>query len=427
MRILVISNTPWANDNSFGNSFSNIFEGIPDLQFANIYLRYGQPENHFDMCFFQITERSLLQNLKNSKELSGRRIFMGEKVALTEKPVGSGFDQARKMRWQILFWARDAVWKIGRWKSVQLKKFLDDFSPELIFQPVYSKPYIIDLVLFVKEYTNAPMLGYISDDNYTLRQFSLSPLYWADRLWSRKKVKAVIEKCEILYVISQVQKKEYERIFTPPCKILTKCGDFSGSVPEWALSGHTVRMLYTGNIGSGRWESLALIAAAASRLNREGDSIEFDIYTATPLTKKMKRALDTAESRLHGPVSYEEILKLQSESDILVHAEGLSLRSRMAVHQSFSTKLVDYFFVGKCIFAVGTEDMASIQHLKENDAAVIAEKASMVYKQLKWLISDTSRILEYGKKAYHCGERHHGKVQMQEMLKQDLQKVAYKR
>ena len=83
MRILVISNTPWANDNSFGNSFSNIFEGIPDLQFANIYLRYGQPENHFDMCFFQITERSLLQNLKNSKELSGIRIFMGEKVALT--------------------------------------------------------------------------------------------------------------------------------------------------------------------------------------------------------------------------------------------------------------------------------------------------------------------------------------------------------
>lgn len=75
MKILVVSDTPWANDNSFGNSFSNIFEGMQDVQFANIYLRYGQPENDFDMLFFQITEKSLLRNLKNPKEPSGIQVF----------------------------------------------------------------------------------------------------------------------------------------------------------------------------------------------------------------------------------------------------------------------------------------------------------------------------------------------------------------
>lgn len=424
MKILVVSDTPWANDNSFGNSFSNIFGGIQDLQFANIYLRHGQPDNDFDMCFFQITEKLLLRNLKNSKEPSGIQVFQnGRKDGVPMDIPVNGFDQARKMRWQILFWGRNFIWKIGRWKSDQLKSFLDEFQPDIIFQPVYFQPYINDVALFAKEYTKAPMLGYISDDNYTLRQFRISPLYWIDRLWNRQKVKEVIEKCKILYVISQIQQEEYENIFTPACKILTKCYDFSKPMPEWKLSGDTIKMIYAGNIGAGRWKSLALISSAVDKLNREGYKVQFDVYSTTSQTKKMKKALNTMGSKLHGAVSYEKVLDLQSKSDILVHAEGLSLESRMAVHQSFSTKLVDYFALGKCIFAIGTEDEASIKHLKDNHAAVVAENKSMVYYQIKWLLSDMDRILQYGKSAYLCGAKFHDKAEMQKMIMQDLNKI----
>ena len=72
MKILVISNTPWSVDNSFGNSFSNIFEGIPDLKFANIYCRPGAPKNDLDMTYYQITEKSLIKNLLNKSNPSGR-------------------------------------------------------------------------------------------------------------------------------------------------------------------------------------------------------------------------------------------------------------------------------------------------------------------------------------------------------------------
>ena len=60
MRILVISNTPWSNDNSFGNSFSNIFEGIPDIEVANIACRPGHPTSYLVKKYFQITEKSLI-------------------------------------------------------------------------------------------------------------------------------------------------------------------------------------------------------------------------------------------------------------------------------------------------------------------------------------------------------------------------------
>ena len=59
MKILILSSTPWTKDNSFGNSFSNIFEGLEDVEIANIYCKYGKPETDLVSKFFQITEKSM--------------------------------------------------------------------------------------------------------------------------------------------------------------------------------------------------------------------------------------------------------------------------------------------------------------------------------------------------------------------------------
>ena len=425
MNILVLSSTPWSNDNSFGLSYSNIFDGIDDLRFASVYCNPGQPDNPFDMVCFQITFETLVKNLKKPNVTTGR-VIIPDKSDATQRNAKEQnvFDTARKLRWQVLFWIRDFIWKIGRWNSPEFREFLDDFKPDLIFQPVYFSSYLSDIALFIKKYTGAPMVGYISDDNYTLRQFRFSPLYWIDRLYKRRKVKKVIENCDILYVISQIQKEEYEKIFTPPCKILTKCADFCEPAPEWTVPEGKIKMLYTGNLGQGRWKSLALISDAVEKLNAEGQKIELDIYSATPLTKKMKNSLSKNGSNIHPPVSFETVQTLQRETDVLVHIEGLSLKSRMAVHQSFSTKLVDYFQLGKCIFAVGKDDEASIKHLIDNGAAVVARSTHEVYEKLKNLCENRERIAHYGKKAYECGTKHHSKEEMQSMLLQDMKTVA---
>lgn len=422
MRILVVSNTPWESNNSFGNSFGNIFDGIEDLQFANIYCREGQPDNKSVVQSFQITERILIENLKKKCHLFHfkRPTYENGKEGFLDKEPSKAFNQARKLRWQVLFWGRDLIWKIGEWKSPQLLKFIDDFKPDIIFQPIYYSNYLCDIVLFIKQYTGIPMLGYISDDNYTLRQFRFSPLYWIDRLLKRRKVKAAIEKCEILYVISKTQKEEYEKIFTPPCKILTKCADFSGAMPTWSPPNKEVRLIYAGNIGSGRWKSLTFLAAAIEKLCRHGYKVKLDIYTATPLTLNMKKELDKQGSEMHGAISYGQLQQEQKRADILVHVEGLSLKSRTEVHQSFSTKLVDYFAMGKCIFAIGTRDVASIGHLIENNAAIVAEKKAEVYEKIKELLDKPEMISLYGKKAYQCGMKHHDRSKIQNMLISDL-------
>lgn len=398
---------------------------MDDLRFASVYCKTGQPNNQFDMVCFQITPQTLIANLKNSGVPTGK-VVIPDRQNATERndKEQNTYNTARKLRWQVLFWARDLIWKVGRWNSPELQKFLDDFKPDIIFQPVYFSSYLCEIPLFIKKYTGAPMVGYISDDNYTLRKFHFSPLFWIDRLYKRRKVKNLIEQCDLLYVISQIQKEEYEKIFTPPCKILTKCADFSKPAPEWEVPTGKIKILYTGNLGDSRWKSLSLIADSIKKLNSEGYDIELNIYSATPFTKKMKRALSGNGTHIHPPVSYETVQKMQREADVLVHVEGLSLKSRMAVHQSFSTKIVDYFALGKCIFAVGKDDEASVKHLIDNDAAVVAQSVSEVYEKLKDLCARREQIADYGKKAYECGARHHNKFTMQTMLKEDMNTVC---
>lgn len=424
MRILTISDTPWSSENSFGNSFSNIFKDIPELKIANISCRTVTDLDIIVSVCFEISEMSLLNNLKDKQIQSGKII---ERTTIKTNPEIRKETEikqfARKMRWQIMFWVRDFIWKIGKWDSPELRRFLDDFQPDLIFQPIYYSNYLNDIAQFCKQYTNVPMIGYISDDCYTLRQFRLSPLYWIDRLWKRRKVKKTIEQCERLYVISEIQKEEYEKIFTPPCKILTKCADFIGEPPVWANPEDTVHLLYAGNLGAGRWRSLALIAETIERLRTEGYSVELDIYTATPQTDSMRKALNCDGCGLHGAIPYAQVQELQKKADVLVHVEGLSLKSRMEVHQSFSTKLVDYFAVGKCIFAVGTPDVASIRHLLDHDAAVVASDRNAVYTELKRVLDDPKLLQDYGRKAYACGAKCHNKTTLQTMLVEDLKKA----
>lgn len=424
MKILVMSGTPWNDNNSFGNSYSNIFKGIDGIEFANIsFGRYlEQTDSEIVSKSFQVTTKMLVKNLlKKSCKVGVEGYISPEESTAQNIEQTSALKFAKKRRWQILFWVNDLLWKIGRWKTPELDKFIDDFNPDLIFQPVYYGAHMNRLVRYVKKRTGVPMLGYISDDCYTLKRFSLSPLFWIDRLIKRRGVKRTIESCEILYVISEIQRQEYEKLFTPPCKILTKCEDFSADAPDWELSKDKIKMVYAGNIGKGRGKSLELISEAVEKLNQEGIEVEFDIYTRSPLDENIFNHVGT---KLCGASSYAEIFKIQKNADIMVHAEGLSLKDRLEVHQSFSTKLVDFFKLGKCIFAVGSYDQAFAKHLIDNDAAVVADSKEKVYIKLKELLNNPQSIIDYGKKAYECGKKNHSKESIQQMLRDDLINTA---
>ena len=421
MKILIVSNSPWRNDNSFGNSFSNIFEGMENLEIANIYCKYGKPNTTIVQRFFQITEKSLINHaLKGTP--SGKEVFMEQEEQVKIDDGEKAFNAARKHKSRILYWIRTLIWKLGKWKIKELIDFIDDFKPDLLFIPIYYSGYIHSINKFIKKRWKLPCVGYVSDDVYTLRQFSLSPLFWIDRLCMRPTMKRVFSWCNPVYVISNIQKQEYAKIFGDKFKILTKCADFSpANKPAFKKPDTVLKLMYAGNISKGRFEILARLAKDIQELNANGQKFSLDIYSLSPLTDKQKAQLNLENcSRLLPAVSYQTLRALQAEADILVHAEGFSLRERLAVHQSFSTKIVDYIATNRCILAIGGSDCASIDYFIRNQSAAVATTKDEITMRLQELYERKDLLEKYAQTAWECGEKYHQKAAMQAMLADDL-------
>ncbi len=426
MKILVISNSPWDNSNSFGSTFSNFFQGVDKNNIASIYCSSGNPNTEGCSRFFKISEKSLAKSIFKRKK-AGEEVIQSTEEELEQEPVPQKglVAFAKKHRWILFFWARELLWKLGKWKGEQLDAFIDSFQPDIIVLPTYSFSYINKLALYIQKKWGLPMVSYVSDDEYTLKQFSFSPLYWINRLYQRKWVKRGIINSKILYTISKIQKEDYEKCFKAPCKVLTKFANFDELAEIKKEYGMPLKLIYTGNIGGGRWKSLKIIADALKIFNKNKTLAQMEIYTATPITKHMRQSLNIENcSEIKGRVSAEEVKKIQYNADILIHVEAKDLKNRLAVRQSFSTKLVDYFKIARPILAVGPTDVASLLHLIENDCAMVCQSKEEVVLSLKRAVNDTEYLIKLSNSAYTCGRLNHNRNSLQTSFLTDLQNIC---
>lgn len=424
IKILVVSAVPWNTSNNFGNSYSDIFSKINEFEIANVYLANGSVNDHCVSRAFEISEDMLVHNLINKKNVVGKEtaVFDNENVS----NYHLGFVQKIKNyglihRFSILYMCRDLLWKVGRWKSESLLSFIKDFKPDLIFAPINGSSYPNNIILEISKKFNLPVVGYISDDNYSFKLVNFSPLFWIRRMFIRRSVGKLIKQCKILYVISKKQKIYYDQIFGISSRILTKSfEDRRASVEEKRFC---INMVYTGNLGLNRWKSLAKIASVVDSLNKDCEKINLDIYSGTELTKAMKSCLKGKGVQFRGKVPHSRIHGIQKNADVLLHVEATDFIHKWDAMYGFSTKLVDYFSEAKPIFAYGDESQASISYLKEENAAFVATNDVEIENVLKSIVKNPSILEEYAEKSFNCGKKNHDANYFKSMLICDARTV----
>ncbi len=420
MRILVITRGCWDKSNNTGNTMDNIFGNFENCEIYNLYFRTELPKDNPCKKIFQISEQQLVKNILKKKPC-GKYVSNSSEKDSDANIEAKMYNQARKRKLTIFSLFRELIWSLGKWKNSNLDNFLDEVKPDIVFMPVYNCWYPHKVLNYIKKKTNAEIVLFHADDNYTLKQISFSPLYWLYRFRLRHWVRKSEKISSLDYAISDIQREEYSKAFKKDIKILYKGQDFTVSPEKKSSDSGVIKMVFTGNISVGRYKSLAMIGREIKKINSDKKRIELDIYTKTPMTKKMKRALDIEGAvNLKGGVDASEIMEIQRNADVLVHAESFDLKSKLAVRLSFSTKIVDYLYNSKCIFAIGPKDVASIKYLVENDAAIVAFDKKSVEEKLKALIDNPELLLLYGEKAWECGKKNHQISQIQEKLHKDF-------
>lgn len=428
IKVLVITYLPWREDNNIGNSYSNIFANTQDkYEFAHIYIRNGMPQNTLAKDYYHISIIKMMKRMFKPNLVVGERMKI-EDFSQTEKTQFSSFFKKMKMlRWPVFFLVEELAGLSKSWKTKEFDQFIDDFDPDLIFGTLPDNPLISNLMLYVKNRKNIPLVTYPWDDYYSLHLSNLSPIFWIRKMMQRHYLYKTAQASEFLYVISNLMKDEYELAFKKDCRLMFKGYNFDASKTlEKKKVEYTIQLVYMGNIGAGRWKTLALLASAIRDINVDGPKMMLNIYTLSPTDDKMKAALNIdGTSRLNLPVPNEKKQKVMDGADILLHVEPFKKSEYQFYRASFSTKLVDYFYSAKCILAVGGMT-ASTDYLVRNDAAICITDKSKIKECLMKIVDKPQLINEYAKKSWDCGLINHQIDKIQTRMYNDFKSLLPK-
>lgn len=419
-KVLVVGINPWI-DNTGINTLINFFDGWDKNSIAHIYTRAKLPNTHMCDKFFRISEPKVMKSLLKRSIKTGEEVFNSNEEAVEASQENQIYNKKHS---SLMSLAREFVWLLGKWKTKELDKFLDEYDADVLFFPVYANVYMNRLQNYIRKRTKKPVVLYVSDDNYSYKSIAKTPVSLFTRFWLRTQEKKLFKSAEKIMVIAPKQKEEYDRLFNTNSVILTKGIDFSVIPYEEKPLNKPIKMVYTGKLIIGRWLSLAKIAEALGDINKDETKVELDIYTTDTLTEEQKTKLNRNGCSVKGALTLDEVQAVQKQADILVFVESLEKEFRYTARLSFSTKITDYLKSGKCIFAVGDKDIAPIDYFNRYDSAVTATSYDEIGEKLKELINNENRIIEYSKKAYECGKEHHNAELMDKILVDTITEVA---
>lgn len=426
MKVLVISAEVWRDDTNGGNVLSNIF-GNTGYEFAQIYCNPGNPANRLCKQYYQMTDSMMINTILH-KGKPGRIINYAEYPCdqkenieeQAEQENRSFYEFFRSHRLEIFYVIRSVIWRIAKWNTPELRKFIMDYKPDLIFAPCYASHELLAIDRLAKQLTNVPMISYISDDNYGLKQFRLSLVYWLNRFVLRRNMRKTFKMYDLVYTMTEEQKNEYEKALNCKMKILRKSGDFT-KVPEKKIVNKPIRMIYAGGIYVGRWKTLAKIVDSIKKVNRDGIKIVLDIYTGNTLKKRQRKLLhDGINSIVHKSISLSELKQRYVESDVALHVESFELKYKLLSRISFSTKIIDCLSSGCATMAICWNQHSGYIYLKKHDIAICVDSIDKIPNAIDNLISNPEQIIAYAEKARNYGLEHHQQEDIKKEFMADI-------
>ncbi len=429
MKILLLLSESWNDVINPNNNLTNWFSDFPQVEIRTIS---GSSQTPFCKCckeHFLIGENDMIKSLF-TKTRAGKRFTVTdseyrENISDSQTDISNNTKIKSVFSSHLARLLRDIVWRFGKYNTAELRKFIEEFNPDIIFSQRKGSVKMCRLEKTVSSMTNAPLTAYTGDDEYSLKQFSLSPFFWIHRLWVRRWLKKVIPTYKLFYSQSKRQMDEFKKDFGVNTKFLVKCGTFSEEKIHREIHS-PIELSYIGKLYCNRWKSLSLLAKAVKEINEENNKTVFrlNIYTKDKISKKQDKLLnDKVNSVIRGGINPKDIPEVHKNTDILLHVEGLDLKNSLLTKDSFSTKVMDCMASGCAVMIISRDYHAAYRYLKEKNSAFVASSPEEIKTILQNTAGNTDLIKDYAEKVYACGKENHQRRFIQNMILTDFMKV----
>lgn len=419
-KILVLSISSW-NSKVGSNTWPLLLEMYNPNSIANISLRDEYPDSKVANHYFVISEAKILKSIFNHNTITGHKVGAvqsSEEIANQNLHVGLYKKRGFKFFYRIM---REIVWKLGNWKTKELKSFLLEFKPDVILYSMDGYIHFNSICHYVKRFTSAKSIGFFVDDNFTYKQ-SNNILFNIFRYFQKRSLKKLVKYTDAFWSITQYTQKEVLNVFNVESTIITKPSNVK-AVFHKSVYTKPYKILYAGNLGIGRDLSLRKVIKALRILNRDSTYFILDIYTNTKLRKRYIKKYESDFCHFHSAIEQSKILMKYKDYDLLLFLEAIAGPNKKISRLSFSTKIVDYLSSARCIFAVGARNNAPIEYFIEKKCAFVSSSTREIINNFKVIISDNTIMNLYAKNAYNCALNNHNPQKIHKAVDKSIKNV----
>ena len=412
-RVLVVSHAVFSDTTNTGITLSAFFQQWDPQAVAQLFFHSELPSSEGCQSYFRITDFDALRNVL-CRSQCGRMVSKEEAEKIGDRPAAGPspsqqviYEFGRRKHPSTIL-ARDTIWRLARWRSPALERWVDEFSPEVVFLAAGAYRFAYDIGRHIAESRRLPLVVFIGDDVYNICSFSLSPLFWLEKILIRKTMRQTLRRAACFLSTCDMMAEEYGRAFG------IRYASLPVSCPAFAPSPQVreetpLTMSYIGNVlYFRRWTTLRRIGESLAKINRGGTKAVLNIFSTERLNPRML-ALLTIDGTMafKGSLTGPEVQKVISDSDVLVHVESMDKVNRRLTRLSFSTKIPQYLAGGKCLLAVGPEEVASLRYLRDHRVGLVVTDMKLLEEELARLLGDRALRQQYAANALRIAHERH--------------------
>lgn len=408
-KVLIIGHNVLDRRTAFGKTLISFFESWGSENLAELYFHSEVPTVDIVSRYYRITDTDALKSIFQSRKKSVGRSF--DITQIDSKRDSSRTDTGLKhkiysfgrKRTSGIYIARNSVWRLSKWYSPELRAWIHDFAPDVIFFVAGDYAFAYDIAYTISRDFHVPIVTYCCDDFYINRMNPDSVLSNPVYNHLMKKVHRCISYSKSIVTICDKMTEAYKTLFDKPIYTV-----YTGSSTKGEPYVDSEGIVYLGNLGLARHESLIDIGRALKRISEKtGENLHLDVYSSESRYEILRELTEENGIIFHGAVSSEEVKKIIAKSKLVIHVESFAPENVRKVEYSISTKIADLLASGRCIFAYGPKSAASFEYLAENDAACVVTDRNMLEKELESILTDRNKRKEIVKAAAHLAERNH--------------------
>lgn len=396
-RVLVISSRCFSTTDSNGQTLLHLIEGIPKEEVSQLYFYENLPSIK-GYNYFQLSDKDILRGLFN-KNKRGRKVEVEEDVIEDTITIEKKYHIKRTV---LLLWIRYFIWKTS-WLSPQIVKWLDDINPDVIFFMAGDGLHTYKICDWVKERYNGLLYTYVTDD-YILKRKKENFFEILYRKKVFKHLKKTAHESEELFTICERMRAKYNEVLLKDSKILVNsCKPLYDGGTYNLEKGKDIVFLYAGGLYYGRDKLLLELSKALDKINEDSDEstgmASLHIYSnQKPEDEFIDELSTTYSGKYKSSLNEDELIRKLNLCDYPVFVESFDLENFERSRLSFSTKILQYLSLKKCILAIGPRNTGSMDILEK--VAVCVNDESKIYATVKKMLENIDCLDSKANDAY---------------------------